>query len=159
MNFAPLKALAEILKFKVPRGESNNQKILLKWLHNDSDEPFSAIQLSDGTARFICMATLFLQPPSLKPNTIILDEPELGLHPAALEVLADLVQFASRDNQIICSTQSVTFANNFAPEDFIVVDQKSGTSLFKRLETKSLTHWLDEFGMGDIRLKRIESLS
>ncbi len=138
-----------------PRGDINNQKILLKWLHSDSDEPFSANQLSDGTARFICMATLFLQPHSLKPNTIILDEPELGLHPAALDVLADIVRSASKENQIICSTQSVTFANNFAPEDFIVVDQKSGASSFKRLETESLTHWLDEFGMGDIWSKNL----
>lgn len=71
-----------------PRGTEGQESILLKWLHRDHDDPFSANQLSDGTARFICMATLFLQPESLRPKSIVLDEPELGLHPAALEVLA-----------------------------------------------------------------------
>jgi len=138
-----------------PRGDNGDQMILFKWLHRDSNEPFSANQLSDGTARFICMATLFLQPHTLRPNTIILDEPELGLHPAALDVLADLVKSTSKDNQVICSTQSVTFANNFMPEDFIVVDQKEGASTFKRLEVEPLSHWLDEFGMGDIWSKNL----
>ncbi len=67
-----------------PRGKEGNKKILLKWLHRDHDEPFSANQISDGTARFICLATLFLQPRELRPNTIVLDEPELWLHPVAL---------------------------------------------------------------------------
>ncbi|MFT4925064.1 MAG: putative ATPase [Phenylobacterium sp.] len=133
-----------------PKGQAGNEKLILKWIHRDHDDPFSANQLSDGSARFICMATLFLQPQALKPNTIIIDEPELGLHPAALAVLADMVKSAAKFSQVICSTQSVTFANQFQPEDFIVVDQKAGASEFKRLEAEALKHWLDDYGMGDI---------
>lgn len=138
-----------------PRGQEGDESILLKWTHKEHDSPFSANQLSDGTSRFICMATLFLQPQSLMPNTIVLDEPELGLHPAALDVLADLVKSAAKKNQVICSTQSVTFANQFTPEDFIVVDQTKGVSKFKRLKDKELEHWLDEYGMGDIWTKNL----
>ena len=133
-----------------PRGNDGNKTILLKWLHKDQDQPFSANQLSDGTARFICMATLFLQPKELRPNTIILDEPELGLHPAALAVLAELIKSISKETQVICSTQSITFANHFQVEDFIVVDQKDGISTFKRPEKEQLKSWLEEYNMGDI---------
>jgi len=138
-----------------PRGHEGDESVFLKWTHKEHDLPFSANQLSDGTARFICMATLFLQPQELMPNTIVLDEPELGLHPAALDVLADLVKSASKKNQVICSTQSVTFANQFSSEDFIVVDQAKGVSKFKRLKDKELEHWLDEYGMGDIWTKNL----
>jgi hypothetical protein len=133
-----------------PHGESHNPKLLLKWIHRDHDEPFSANQLSDGTARFICLATLFLQPIELMPSTIILDEPELGLHPVALVVLAEMIQMVARDRQIICATQSVTLANQFSAEDFIVVDQEKGASIFHRLNESDFSEWLDEYGIGDI---------
>lgn len=138
-----------------PRGSEGEEKVLLRWVHRDHDEPFSANQLSDGTARFICMATLFLQPKLLRPKTIILDEPELGLHPAALEVLADIVKVTAKENQVICSTQSVTFANQFNAEDFIVVDQDKGASTFKRVEESELKDWLEDYSMGDIWSKNI----
>lgn len=138
-----------------PRGSEGEEKVLLKWLHRDHDDPFSANQLSDGTARFICMATLFLQPASLRPKSIVLDEPELGLHPAALEILAEIVKSTSKNNQVICSTQSVTFANQFDAKDFIVVDQVDGASTFKRVEEEELKEWLEEYSMGDIWTKNL----
>ena len=105
--------------------------------------------------RFVCMATLFLQPPELRPKSVVLDEPELGLHPAALEVLADLVKSASKDNQVICSTQSVTFANQFEAENFIVVDQEQGASTFRRVDPEGLNSWLEDYAMGDIWTKNL----
>ena len=133
-----------------PSGAAGDESILLRWIHSRQEAPFSANALSDGTARFICLATLFLQPVEIMPDTIILDEPELGLHPAALDVLAEIIRAASRETQVICSTQSTAFANLFEPEDFIVVDSKDGVSEFRRLERKALEHWLEEYGMGDI---------
>ena len=138
-----------------PTGEKGDESILLRWIHAKHDSPFSANVLSDGTARFICLATLFLQPAERRPHTIILDEPELGLHPAALGALADIIHATAKETQIICSTQSVAFANLFQPEDFIVVDSKDGVSNFKRLEKDSLEHWLDDYGMGDIWAKNL----
>ncbi|SFX65973.1 AAA family ATPase [Marinospirillum alkaliphilum] len=138
-----------------PAGQKGDESLLLRWLHKDHDTPFSANQLSDGTARFICMAVLFLQPEWLRPDTIVLDEPELGLHPAALDVLADIIKSVSQTTQVICSTQSVTFANHFSPEDFIVVDQHQGASCFKRLDAEELQHWLENYAMGDIWSKNL----
>jgi predicted ATPase len=138
-----------------PRGEGDKQSILLKWTHRKSEEPFSAQQLSDGTARFICMATLFLQPSHIRPKTIILDEPELGLHPFALEVLADTIKSVSKHNQVICSTQSIAFSNHFEPEDFIVVDQSEGVSSFSRPNRAELEIWLEDYKMGDLWSKNL----
>lgn len=138
-----------------PRGDKSDESLLLRWTHRDHDMPFSANQLSDGTARFICLATLFLQPEWSRPSAIVLDEPELGLHPAALNVLAELIKSVSKSNQVICSTQSVAFANQFEPEDFIVVDQKDGGSTFKRPNRPELEHWLEDYGMGDIWTKNL----
>ena len=138
-----------------PQGQESESSLLLRWQHRQHDTPFSANQLSDGTVRFICLAVLFLQPQAFRPNTIILDEPELGLHPAGLEVLAELINSVSAENQVICSTQSVAFANQFAAEDFIVVDQEEGVSYFKRLSADALAHWLEDYGMGDIWTKNL----
>ncbi|MEQ1559774.1 MAG: AAA family ATPase [Methyloglobulus sp.] len=138
-----------------PKGDKSDESLLLRWTHRDHDMPFSANQLSDGTARFVCLATLFLQPEWSRPSTIVLDEPELGLHPAALNVLADIIKSVSKTNQVICSTQSVAFANHFEPENFIVVDQKNGVSTFKRPDRTELEHWLEDYGMGDIWTKNL----
>ena len=138
-----------------PTGEDGDESILLRWQHAKHDSPFSANLLSDGTARFICLATLFLQPQSCRPDTIILDEPELGLHPAALEVLADIIRATAKETQVICSTQSVAFANLFDPKEFIVTDEEHGVSQFRRLDKEPLEQWLEEYGIGDIWAKNL----
>ena len=138
-----------------PTGKRGDENILLRWMHKNLRSPFSANALSDGTARFVCLATLLLQPESRRPDTIIFDEPELGLHPAALCVLADIIRSISGKTQVICSTQSVVFANFFAPEDFIITELKEGVSVFRRLEREQAERWLDEYGMGDIWSKNL----
>lgn len=138
-----------------PTAKRGDENILLRWMHKNRRSPFSANALSDGTARFVCLATLLLQPESRRPDTIILDEPELGLHPAALCVLADIIRSTSRKTQVICSTQSVVFANFFSPEDFIVTELKDGVSVFERLGRKQIERWLDDYGMGDIWSKNL----
>ena len=127
----------------------------MRWEHANYGSPFSANALSDGTARFVCLATLLLQPRYRRPSITILDEPELGLHPAALCVLADIIRSISVETQVICSTQSVVFANFFSPEDFIVTELKDGVSVFRRFEREQVERWLDEYGMGDIWSKNL----
>jgi len=138
-----------------PTGKQGDENILLRWEHDGYELPFSANALSDGTARFICLATLLLQPESRRPATIILNEPELGLHPAALFVLADIIRSISGKTQVICSTQSVVFANFFSPEDFIVTELKDGISVFRRIGRGQVEQWLGEYGMGDIWSKNL----
>ncbi len=122
--------------------------IRLRWKHRGSADYFDAHMLSDGTLRFICLATLLLQPKL--PTMLLLDEPELGLHPFAVQLLASMMQSASVDTQIIASTQSVTLANEFDWRDIVVVDQVDNGSRFRRLKQGDVANWLDEYGLGAI---------
>jgi predicted ATPase len=129
---------------------ANPGLIELQWTQKDSANCFSASQLSDSTLRFICLATALLQP-CLPPVTLF-DEPELGVHPRALTLLANLFQRAARKNfnQVIVSTQSAALLKEFAPEDVIVVDHYQGESTFRRLQAKELAKWLKEFICGEL---------
>lgn len=132
------------------RGESS-QSIELEWLETgDPDTPRGPLQLSDGTLRFICLVTLLLQPRRLQPDTIIVDEPELGLHPYALATLGALLRQASENKQIIVSTQSVELVNQLSPEDIIVVERQEGASEFRRLVPQHLEQWLNDYALGEL---------
>jgi predicted ATPase len=131
----------------------NPEKIQLEWQEKGSDTYFNAQTLSDGTLRFICLATLLLQPNP--PSTIIIDEPELGLHPYAITILASLLKSASQNTQVVVSTQSVPLVNQFGPEEIIVVDRKEGQSTFERRTSQYLENWLDDYGMGDLWEKNL----
>ena len=128
----------------------------LEWTERgDPDTPYRAHVLSDGTLRFICLTTLLLQPLALRPDTILIDEPELGLHPYAINLLAEMLKQASADKQVIVSTQSVELLNNFAPEDVIVADREDGASVFKRLDADELKDWLEDYTLGELWKKNI----
>ncbi|SGZ97532.1 ABC transport protein, ATP-binding subunit [Bathymodiolus thermophilus thioautotrophic gill symbiont] len=132
--------------------KKDENDVILRWHHKNDLEGsgFSAQTLSDGTARFICMATLFLQPKELRPSTIVLDEPEIGLHPTAIAVLSEIIQAIANDGaQVIISTQSVELANYFEPDDFIVVNYENGESKFKRLEKKDFEGWIETYQVGE----------
>ena len=125
--------------------------IQLEWYDkSDPDTPFKAHMLSDGTLRFICLATLLLQPFELMPDTIIIDEPELGLHPFAINILSTLIKRVAERKQIIISSQSVELINYFTPEDIIVVDRKNKETVFRRLKEEELGDWLQDYTMGEI---------
>ena len=132
----------------------NEEIIRLEWKQKGAEETyFNAYQLSDGTLRFICLATLLLQPEP--PQTIIIDEPELGLHPQAINRLATLIKKASQKSQIIISTQSVNLIDNFDTDDIIAVDMKNNASYFRRLDKEKLSAWLDEYSTGELWEKNL----
>ncbi|MBK9927835.1 MAG: AAA family ATPase [Anaerolineales bacterium] len=131
----------------------NPERIQLEWREIGSDEYFNANVLSDGTLRFMCLATLLLQPKL--PSTILIDEPELGLHPYAITVLASLLRSAASETQVIVSTQSVPLVNQFNPDDIVVVDRLNQQSTFRRLAESDLEGWLDDYGMGDLWEKNV----
>ena len=150
--------------------------IELEWTQRGRpDTPFKAHLLSDGTLRFICLATLLLQPIGLIPKTILIDEPELGLHPYAISILADIFKQVtltsnsvnsphphsqklskfldptrSNSRQLIVSTQSVELVNELSPEDVIVVDYEDDASIFRRFSQDELSGWLEEYSMGEL---------
>jgi predicted ATPase len=140
--------------FKLRPVPTNPELIQLEWLQRDSDYPFRASQLSDGTLRFMCLATALLQPSP--PPTMLFDEPELGLHPYALTLLASLFQQVARQyRQVIVSTQSAQLLNEFDPEDVVVVERTQGESAFRRLDSTQLAGWLEEYTLGELWQKNV----
>jgi len=139
--------------FQLKPSELNPDKIRLEWREKGSDGYFNAHALSDGTLRFMCLATLLLQP--TMPNVILLDEPELGLHPAAISLLADLLESAAQRTQILVATQSVTLVNQLTPESVWVVERDERHSVFKHLESADMSSWLDDYGLGELWEKNI----
>jgi len=124
--------------------------IKLEWRHRNSDQYFDASSLSDGTLRFIVLATLFLQPAIYRPSAILVDEPELGLHPYAIGLLASLVKQASVDTQVIISTQSSLLLDHFQPEDVLVANRVDGGTQITRPDPAQLAAWLDEYSLGQL---------
>lgn len=131
----------------------NKETVNLSWKQKGSDYPLQPYHFSDGTLRFICLATALLQPEP--PSTMIIDEPELGLHPYAITVLAELMQSASEKTQLIVSTQSPALIDHFAPDDVVVVNRKKGASTFSRLNPEDLKDWLEDYSLGDLWRRNI----
>jgi predicted ATPase len=127
--------------------------IKLEWKQKGSEAYFDAYSLSDGTLRFICLATLLMQPEP--PALILLDEPELGLHPYAIALLAEMLESAAEKSQVIIATQSVTLLNWMKPENIIVAEHDGLATTFNRPEMEKLLPWLDDFSIGDIWEKNL----
>jgi predicted ATPase len=128
----------------------NEETIRLAWRHKESDQYFGASALSDGSLRFIALATLFLQPERYRPSVILVDEPELGLHPSAITLLASLVKQASVKTQVIMSTQSSLLLDHFSPEEVLVADRVQNGTELKRLDPAPLTEWLEDYSLGQL---------
>ena len=132
----------------------NEAEQALLQIHESPDKYFAAKDLSDGSIRFIALATLLLQP--TLPKVIIIDEPELGLHPVAIAKLCSMIKSASeRGCQIIISTQSADLISHFNACDVITVDRKDGQSVFNRLDNESLQQWLQDYSLGELWTKSI----
>jgi predicted ATPase len=136
-----------------PKTRGANEHVRLEWMQKGSDFPFQPNQLSDGTMRFVCLAVSLLQP--IPPATILIDEPELGLHPFAISMLADLIKSASERTQVIISTQSPSLLDYFETAEIIVVNRRNGRSTLERLDSQSLAEWLDEYSVGELWQKNV----
>jgi predicted ATPase len=133
----------------------NPNYIHLHWRSRHSPYEFGPHQLSDGTLRTMALITLLLQPETDLPTLLVLDEPELGLHPYAITVITSLIRSASEHSQIILATQSSTFIDHFKASEIVVVEQQKGISSFKRIESESLTAWLDEYSLSELWEKNV----
>ena len=140
-------------EFRLAPSRINESIIRLEWKEKGSDGYFNASSLSDGTLRFLCLSTLLLQPEL--PAVVLLDEPELGLHPAAVNLLADLLSSAATRTQVIVATQSVTLVNQFEPESVWAVDRTDNQSVFRHLSRQDMSAWLDDYGLGELWEKNI----
>jgi len=128
----------------------NPDSIKLEWKHKSSEQYFDASSFSDGTLRFIFLTSLFLQPSFLRPSVILVDEPELGFHPYAIELLASLIRQASKETQVIAATQSSLLLDQFEPEDILVANRVEGATTIERLRLEPLAEWLKEYSLGQL---------
>ena len=136
--------------FQLEPLELKSDTIKLEWRHVGTDEYFDASSFSDGTLRFIALTTALLQPVELRPAVILIDEPELGLHPYAIELLASLMKHTSLQTQIIASTLSPVFLDYFEPEDVLVANRVNGATELARLQPELLADWLKEYSLGQL---------
>ncbi len=134
---------------------SESKDIILNWRHRASDLVFGPHQLSDGTLRAICLIALLLQPKEDLPILIVVDEPEIGLHPYALNVMASLFRAASHHTQVLVSTQSSAFLDSFEPEDIVVVERNDEATEFSRPDPEELEEWLEDYSLGEIWEKNV----
>lgn len=131
------------------------RKVNLSWQQKGSNYPMQPYHFSDGSIRFICLAAALLQPDP--PSTVIIDEPELGLHPSAIAILAELIQNAAKRTQLVVATQSPALVDHFGVEDVIVVNRKNGASTFERLKEKDFNVWLETYSVGELWSKNVIS--
>lgn len=139
--------------FKIRELVSQEVQVNLQWRQKNSDYVLWPSQFSDGSIRFICLVTALLQPNP--PSTLVIDEPELGLHPYAIVLLGALLRTASKRMQVIVSTQSVALLNEFEVEDLIIVDRDETGTLFKRLDKTEFSYWLEDYTIGELWQKNI----
>lgn len=133
----------------------NPDQIRLRWKHVGGDNYFDVSSLSDGTLRFIALTTLFLQPAEYRPAMVIVDEPELGLHPHAITVLGALVRQASVETRVVVATQSSLLVDQFEPMDILVAERTEGATEFRRLDISELAVWLEDYSLGQLWEKNI----
>ena len=141
--------------FDLEPSGANRMDIILNWRHRNSDLVFGPHQLSDGTLRAICLIALLQQPKEDLPYVIVVDEPELGLHPHALDLIASLFQTVSEHVQVLVSTQSSTFVDAFEPEDIVVVEREGEATTFGRPDAEKLSEWLEEYSLGEVWEKNV----
>ena len=135
--------------------EETNGKVPLRWKAKGTDKTIGAHLTSDGSLRLFALVTLLNLPSDMLPNVVLLDEPELGLHPAAIGLIAGMVKQRSVDRQIIVATQSPRFVDSFGLDEIIVLELRNGRTECRRFDTNAYQHWIDEFSSGQLWEKNL----
>ena len=135
--------------------ESENGTVILRWREKGSDVAFDASQASDGMLRAFALVTLLGQPPNELPAVLLLDEPELGLHPHAVSIISSMLRTASKHVQVILATQSAALLDEFEPENVVVVSRPERKTLFERKRSAELKEWLEDYSLGDLWRKNL----
>ena len=131
--------------------EEDYGRVMLRWRPKWSDKSFGAHLTSDGSLRFFALVTLLNLPPNVLPNVIMLDEPELGLHPAAIALLGGLIKSLSVERQVIVATQSPLLVDSFDLDAIFVLDLEEGRTICQKKDAKEYQHWLEDgYGTGEL---------
>ena len=137
-------------QFILEQSKLNETMVALKWKQSNRDYEFGPHQFPDGALRSIALSVLLMQPTKDLPNLIGLDEPELGLHPRALELFSEMAISTSANAQVIIATQSSRLLDYFDPESILVADRIDGATEFNNLDVKKLDVWLEKYSLGEL---------
>lgn len=130
-------------------------KVQLRWKHTDMDKTVGAHMTSDGTLRFFALVTLLNLPAEMLPGVLLLDEPELGLHPAAISLIGSMIDVAAMDRQVIVAAQSPLLVDNFRLDEIVVLELEKGRTTVRRLDEAEYGQWLDEYSTGELWQKNV----
>ena len=119
-------------------------KVLLRWQAKGTDKTFGAHLTSDGSLRFFALVTLLNLPPEMLPGVLLLDEPELGLHPAAITLIGGMIKALAEERQIIVATQSPLLVDAFDLDEIFVLDLQDGRTEIRKLDPDKYQQWLDD---------------
>ncbi len=135
------RVLPQFQDFDLDAIVDNDSRVRLDWHDQTSDERYWPHQLSDGSLRYMALATLLLQPPDSLPSVVVIDEPELGLHPSAIAELASMVRSAAQHCQVVIATQSPRLVDEFDAQNLVIVerDEARNCSVFRRLDADKQT--------------------
>lgn len=125
-------------------------QVTLAWYDRGDKDPFYPNQLSEGTLRFLWLITTLLAPPS--PAVVLLDEPEVSLHPELLKLLAALLQDASQSGQIVVATHSPDLIRWLQPEEVLIAEKEEGRTRLTWADELDLGEWLAEYTLRDLWL-------
>ena len=135
------RALPVFDRFQV---DESYGKVSLRWKASGTDKTFGAHLTSDGSLRFFALVTLLNLPSEMLPDVLLLDEPELGLHPAAIALVGGMIKSLAMDRQIIVATQSPLLVDAFDLDDIVVLELRDGRTMFRRPDPEGYKRWLDE---------------
>ena len=128
---------------------------LLRWKAKGTDKTFGAHLTSDGSLRLFALVTLLNLPSDMLPDIVLLDEPELGLHPAAIGLISGMIKQRRLDCQFVVATQSPRFVDSFGLDEIIVLELRDGRTEFRRLDSHEFQRWIDEFSPGQLWEKNV----
>ena len=146
------RALPVFDRFQI---EESYGKVLLRWKAKGMDKTFGAHLTSDGSLRFFALVTLLNLPPEMLPAVILLDEPELGLHPAAVTLVGGMLKSLSRERQVIVATQSPSFVDTFSLDEIVVLELQAGRTEVRRLDENEYQRWLNDYTTGELWQKNL----
>ena len=136
--------------------EESYGNVLLRWKAKGTDKTFGAHITSDGSLRFFSLVTLLNLPPEMLPAVLLLDEPELGLHPAAIALVGGMIKALAEERQVIVATQSPLLVDAFGLDQIFVLDLQDGRTEFRKLDPDDYRAWLDEnFTPGELWQKNL----
>lgn len=130
-------------------------KVQLRWKQKDMDKTMGAHMTSDGMLRFFALVTLLNLPPEMLPGVLLLDEPELGLHPAAITLIGAMIDSVAMDRQVIVATQSPLLVDNFRLDEILALELENGRTTVRRFDDADYGQWLDEYSTGELWQKNV----